>query len=371
MIRPLGRGASRASRRPGVADLVVGGDEADVVVALERGVDDYDRDFLRSPLAHRRHDRRVVEGRENDAEAPRVTEFSISATCASRSSSRRGPRQDVDVELRRGLARAGVDALPEDVRGAFRNDGDRQAVLSADGCRSRPRRRDPHHRDEQARTFHQSSVVFRPGIHDSRPDPGAGRPSMHDSRPDPVGRSRARCTVHGLTVRRARHPFTIHGLTPSPMPDGCLTTIDATTASPRIPHDIRAHRKEGAGYRRWIRASARPSPTRSPAPGPTSLPPMSSWHRPPRRPSGSRSAGGAATPLALDVRDEGACVEVARQTGPLDILVNNAGIGHVGTALTTTGADLDSALCRERPRHAQCDQGVSARRWWPGARASS
>ena len=54
-----------------------------------------------------------------------------------------------------------------------------------------------------------------------------------------------------------------------------------------------------------------------------------------------RSAGGAATPLALDVRDEAACAEVARLTGPLDILVNNAGIGHVGTALTTTGADLD------------------------------
>ncbi len=53
------------------------------------------------------------------------------------------------------------------------------------------------------------------------------------------------------------------------------------------------------------------------------------------------SAGGAATALALDVRDEAACAEVARQTGGLDILVNNAGIGHVGTALTTTGADLD------------------------------
>ena len=46
-------------------------------------------------------------------------------------------------------------------------------------------------------------------------------------------------------------------------------------------------------------------------------------------------------PFALDVRDEEACAEVGRQTGPLDVLVNNAGIGHVGTALTTTGADLD------------------------------
>jgi 2-keto-3-deoxy-L-fuconate dehydrogenase len=54
-----------------------------------------------------------------------------------------------------------------------------------------------------------------------------------------------------------------------------------------------------------------------------------------------RSAGGTATPLALDVRDEVACAEIGRTTGPLDILVNNAGIGHVGTALTTTGADLD------------------------------
>jgi 2-keto-3-deoxy-L-fuconate dehydrogenase len=53
------------------------------------------------------------------------------------------------------------------------------------------------------------------------------------------------------------------------------------------------------------------------------------------------TAGGTATPLALDVRDEDACAEVGRQTGPLDILVNNAGIGHVGTALTTTGPDLD------------------------------
>jgi len=53
------------------------------------------------------------------------------------------------------------------------------------------------------------------------------------------------------------------------------------------------------------------------------------------------NAGGRATPLALDVREEEACADVGRQTGPLDVLVNNAGIGHVGTALTTTSADLD------------------------------
>jgi 2-keto-3-deoxy-L-fuconate dehydrogenase len=54
---------------------------------------------------------------------------------------------------------------------------------------------------------------------------------------------------------------------------------------------------------------------------------------------------GRTDPLALDVRDEGACYEVAARVrnseGRLDILVNNAGVGHVGTVLTTDGADLD------------------------------
>jgi 2-keto-3-deoxy-L-fuconate dehydrogenase len=53
------------------------------------------------------------------------------------------------------------------------------------------------------------------------------------------------------------------------------------------------------------------------------------------------AAGGAATAAMLDVRDEQACLEIAQTTGPLDILVNNAGIGSVGTALTTSGAELD------------------------------
>ena len=56
-------------------------------------------------------------------------------------------------------------------------------------------------------------------------------------------------------------------------------------------------------------------------------------------------AGGAAEPLALDVRDEDACRRVAARVGqiagPLDVLVNNAGIGHVGTLAGTDGADLD------------------------------
>jgi 2-keto-3-deoxy-L-fuconate dehydrogenase len=56
------------------------------------------------------------------------------------------------------------------------------------------------------------------------------------------------------------------------------------------------------------------------------------------------TGGGRAEYHALDVADEAACVHaaehVARQ-GDLDILVNNAGVGHVGTILQATGADLD------------------------------
>ena len=49
--------------------------------------------------------------------------------------------------------------------------------------------------------------------------------------------------------------------------------------------------------------------------------------------------------LALDVSKEEecerACQAVQASFGRLDVLVNNAGIGHVGTMLQTTGADLD------------------------------
>ena len=40
---------------------------------------------------------------------------------------------------------------------------------------------------------------------------------------------------------------------------------------------------------------------------------------------------------------------VKARFGRLDILVNNAGIGHVGTLLTTTGADLAIALAAWGP----------------------
>jgi NAD(P)-dependent dehydrogenase (short-subunit alcohol dehydrogenase family) len=58
-----------------------------------------------------------------------------------------------------------------------------------------------------------------------------------------------------------------------------------------------------------------------------------------------QGAAGEAEFMRLDVTDERLCEQVRAavhaQHGRLDILVNNAGVGHVGTALQTTGADMD------------------------------
>jgi 2-keto-3-deoxy-L-fuconate dehydrogenase len=57
------------------------------------------------------------------------------------------------------------------------------------------------------------------------------------------------------------------------------------------------------------------------------------------------AAGGRARAQPLDVTDVAECdrlsAEVQAGAGRLDVLVNNAGVGHVGTLLQTTGADLD------------------------------
>ena len=56
------------------------------------------------------------------------------------------------------------------------------------------------------------------------------------------------------------------------------------------------------------------------------------------------AAGGSAGFVLLDVTDESSCADAvahAAAEGPLDILINNAGVGHVGTIVTTAGADLD------------------------------
>ena len=55
--------------------------------------------------------------------------------------------------------------------------------------------------------------------------------------------------------------------------------------------------------------------------------------------------GGKAEFLTLDVSSEQSCAQlkakIDSEQRQIDVLVNNAGIGHVGTMLQTTGADLD------------------------------
>ena len=58
-----------------------------------------------------------------------------------------------------------------------------------------------------------------------------------------------------------------------------------------------------------------------------------------------RTDKGSGEFVDLDVTDEAAIARLAERInathGALDILVNNAGIGHVGTVVTTSGADMD------------------------------
>ena len=57
--------------------------------------------------------------------------------------------------------------------------------------------------------------------------------------------------------------------------------------------------------------------------------------------AGAKARGQSMDYGEVDVAEPAAVAVFARALPPLDILVNNAGIGHVGTLLTTTAADLD------------------------------
>ena len=114
------------------ADFVVGGDEADVVVALQARVDDHDRDLLPHRRAHGRDHRRIVERCEDDARGAAADgvldlgDLGVAIVLAQ------GPAPgDVDVELRGGFERACMYALPEGVRRALGNHRDRQATRLA------------------------------------------------------------------------------------------------------------------------------------------------------------------------------------------------------------------------------------------------
>jgi len=54
-----------------------------------------------------------------------------------------------------------------------------------------------------------------------------------------------------------------------------------------------------------------------------------------------RAVGGKGDCIQMDVSDSSAVSALRERLPALDIVVNNAGIGHVGTLLETTAADLD------------------------------
>ena len=54
-----------------------------------------------------------------------------------------------------------------------------------------------------------------------------------------------------------------------------------------------------------------------------------------------RATGAAADSIAADISDPAVVTALAAALAPVDILVNNAGVGHVGSLLATTAADLD------------------------------
>ena len=116
------------------AGVVVGGDEADVVVALQARVENHDGDAALHRGRDRADERRLVERRERDAgDAARDGVLHLGHLRLAVVLAQRTAPHDLDVQLLRGFLRARVDHLPELVRGALGNHRHRQASGQAPG----------------------------------------------------------------------------------------------------------------------------------------------------------------------------------------------------------------------------------------------
>src|SRR5687768_14732027 len=119
------------ARAPELTTLdVVGRDKADVIVSLQPRVEDDNRDLATHRFGDRRDERRFVERRQHDPRNPRAADEALDLghlRIAVVLAERPAP-DDRDAELVGRLFGAGMDALPEDVRGALWNDGDRRAA---------------------------------------------------------------------------------------------------------------------------------------------------------------------------------------------------------------------------------------------------
>ncbi len=123
---PCRRAAGPGRRAPAARLVVVGRDEADVVVAVERRVDDRRPGSPRaSPRVTGGTSAVSSRGASTIPATPRLRKSSTTFIWAARSSSRIGPLpDDSHAELGAGLVRARVNGLPVLVRRALGDDGD-------------------------------------------------------------------------------------------------------------------------------------------------------------------------------------------------------------------------------------------------------
>ncbi len=110
--------------------VVVRRDEAHVVLAVEARVDDDDGDARAHRIRHRKPQRLVVRGSEDDARNTAAHEVLDLRDLGVAVVLPRGPFPDhLDAELLSGLDRAGVDRLPERMRGALGDHRDDDFLL--------------------------------------------------------------------------------------------------------------------------------------------------------------------------------------------------------------------------------------------------
>src|SRR4029079_97769 len=101
---------------------VVGRHEADVVLALQPGVEDDDRDLLPHRVINWSDEGGFIERREDDARDASTDEaFNLRYLRIAIVLAKRTAPDHLDAELLRRLVRAGMNALPERVARALRN----------------------------------------------------------------------------------------------------------------------------------------------------------------------------------------------------------------------------------------------------------
>src|SRR5215204_33924 len=161
--------------RVDAALLVVGRDVGDVVLGADAGVEDGDGDALARGTLDDRDERVLGRGREHDAVHAAVDGVLDDVGLPRVVGLLRRPLPD-DLDARllpRGL-RAGVDALPEEVRDALRDDGDgAPAAPAARPAVARGREdeadRDGRQQQRGERSLHVPSETLSPGARPSLP----------------------------------------------------------------------------------------------------------------------------------------------------------------------------------------------------------